>query len=119
LNLILDVKLDWCVDCWHKQVDDHVTTTDDLPASSTTSQRSLYLNTGDQLYVGGVPAHAYNTLPAAVLSRDGFIGCLAELHLDESHSPVDLVGNPFGIPEQYRRQIRSGCPEWDVDGSGM
>jgi Laminin G domain len=95
-----------------------VTTTDDLPQSSAGARRSLYLDTGDQLYVGGVPAHAYNALPAEVRSRDGFVGCLAELRLDGAHSAVDLLGNPFGIPELYRRQIRSGCPEWDVNGSG-
>lgn len=95
-----------------------MTTTDDLPPSSASARRSLYLDTGDQLYVGGVPAHAYNALPAEVRSRDGFVGCLAELRLDGAPSPVDLLGNPFGIPELYRRQIRSGCPEWDVNGSG-
>jgi len=90
------------------QVDDGFSSTDDLPVPPVTSRRSLYFDTGDDLYVGGVPAHAYNTLPGEVRSRDGFRGCVTSLRLDGSE-PVNLLEHPFGIPEQYRRHISPGC----------
>jgi len=90
------------------QVDDSVTSTDDLPVPPVTSRRSLYFDTGDDLYVGGVPAHAYNTLPGDVRSRDGYRGCVTSLRLHGSE-PVNLLEHPFGLPEQYRRHISPGC----------
>jgi len=89
-------------------VDFSTTSTDDLPVPPVTSRRSLYFDTGDDLYIGGVPAHAYNTLPGDVGSRDGFRGCVTSLRLDGSE-PVNLLEHPFGIPEQYRRHISPGC----------
>ena len=92
--------------------------TDDLGPPLSSARHSLYLDTGDQLYVAGVPAHAYNALPGEVMSRDGFVGCLSELRLDGAKSPVDFLGNPFGIPAEFRRQVRSGCPESNGEQSG-
>ena len=85
-----------------------MSSTDDLPVPPVTSRRSLYFDTGDDLYVGGVPAHAYNTLPGDVRSRDGFRGCVTSLRLDGSQ-PINLLEHPFGIPEQYRRHREPGC----------
>jgi len=103
------------------QVDDSLTSTDDLPVPPVTSRRSLYfdtgddlyitsddLHTGDDLYIGGVPAHAYNALPGDVRSLDGFRGCVTSLRLDGSQ-PINVLEHPFGIPEQYRRHISPSC----------
>ena len=84
---------------------DGVSVVDDLPAET----RAVHFDTGDELYVGGVPVHAYNTLPKQVRSRDGFRGCLASLELDRE--VINLFDNPFGIPEIYRRMIVSGCDD--------
>ena len=90
------------------QVDDSLTSTDDLPVPPVTSRRSLYFDTGDDLYIGGVPAHAYNALPGDVRSLDGFRGCVTSLRLDGSQ-PINVLEHPFGIPEQYRRHISPSC----------
>ena len=89
-------------------MDDSLTSTDDLPVPPVTSRRSLYFDTGDDLYIAGVPAHAYNTLPGDVRAVDGFRGCVTSLRLDGSE-PINLLEHPFGIPEQYRRHISPGC----------
>ena len=89
-------------------MDDSLTSTDDLSVPPVTSRRSLYFDTGDDLYIAGVPAHAYNTLPGDVRSVDGFRGCVTSLRLDAS-DPINLLEHPFGIPEQYRRHISPGC----------
>ena len=73
--------------------------------------KSLYFDTGEELYIGGIPAHAHSSLPKQVRSRDGYRGCLATLELD-----LDIV-NPLArpllasLPDVYRGHIEVGCSE--------
>ena len=73
--------------------------------------KSMYFDTGDELYVGGVAGHTYNTLPKQIRSRDGFRGCLASIQLLPHGDFVNLLEHPFGIPEGHRRFIVNGCQQ--------
>ena len=55
------------------------------------------------LYIGGVVRSLYNSLPMQVLSRDGFLGCMASL---------DLNGYAYNILEdatQTEYSVVAGC----------
>lgn|SRR6218665_282280 len=107
-------------DLWHRvsvvrsTLSEHVIRVDDdVTADHLLDGRSLFFDTGEELYIGGVPEYAYNTLPKQIRSRDGFRGCLADVQLDRRS--VSLLEHPIGIPKTHRKHITSGC-ENPADG---
>lgn len=82
---------------------------DDVTRGGGNNRRhSVHFDVGDELYVGGLPSTARPPhFGRHVLSRAGFVGCLAAMDLNGDDRP--LLDQGAETPAQFSDQIDEGC----------
>ncbi|XP_078001036.1 neurexin-3-like [Glandiceps talaboti] len=96
---------------WHEVTitrdnrDNQVLKVDDATTLAQSASSSRHIDLTENMRVGGMEAHLWDSLPEKVLSRSGYLGCLASLDLNGK--VPDLIED--ALNEDVKKVLGRGC----------